>query len=111
MEKLIINSELTNIRLDKALTTILEGKSRSYISKMIEEDKVLVNGKIEKQSYKLRENDVLEYELLDEKPMDITGQDLNLEIVYEDEDVAVVNKPKGMVVHPACGNYENTLSV
>ena len=52
MEKLIINSELTNIRLDKALTTILEGKSRSYISKMIEEDKVLVNGKIEKQSYK-----------------------------------------------------------
>ena len=53
MEKLIINSELTNIRLDKALTTILEGKSRSYISKMIEEDKVLVNGKIEKQSYKL----------------------------------------------------------
>ena len=109
MEKLVINSELTNIRLDKALTTILEGKSRSYISKMIEEDKVLVNGKIEKQSYKLRENDVLEYELLDEKPMDITGQDLNLEIVYEDEDVAVVNKPKGMVVHPACGNYENTL--
>ncbi len=109
MEKLVVNNELVNVRLDKALTSILEGKSRSYIAKMIEEDKVLVNSKVEKQSYKLKENDILEYELLDEKPLDIVGQDLNLEIVYEDEDVAVVNKPKGMVVHPACGNYENTL--
>lgn len=109
MEKIVVSNELVNVRLDKALTIILDGKSRSYITKMIEENKVLVNGKTEKQSYKLKENDTLEYDLLDEKPLDIVGQDLNLEIVYEDEDVAVVNKPKGMVVHPACGNYENTL--
>ena len=109
MEKVVVNEELVNVRLDKALTTILEGKSRSYIGKMIDENKVLVNSKPEKQSYKLKLNDILEYEFLEEKPLDITGQDLNLDMVYEDEDVAVVNKPKGMVVHPACGNYENTL--
>ena len=109
MEKVVVSNELANVRLDKALTTILEGKSRSYITKMIDENKVLVNSKPEKQSYKLKLNDILEYEFLEEKPLDITGQDLNLDMVYEDEDVAVVNKPKGMVVHPACGNYENTL--
>ena len=60
MEKLVVSNEFINVRLDKALTTILEGKSRSYIAKMIEENKVLVNSKVEKQSYKLKENDVLE---------------------------------------------------
>ena len=60
MQKLVVNNDLVNVRLDKALTNILDGKSRSYITKMIDENKVLVNGKIEKQSYKLRENDILE---------------------------------------------------
>ena len=70
MEKLVVNDELVNVRLDKALTSILEGKSRSYIGKMIDENKVLVNSKPEKQSYKLKLNDILEYEFLEENKIE-----------------------------------------
>ncbi len=109
MKSYKIPAVMAKKRLDKALVELLEDKSRAYILKCIEEEKVSVNGKLEKPSYLLKENDIISFEPLEEKKLSLEGQDLNLEIVYEDEDVAVVNKPKGMVVHPAAGNYENTL--
>lgn len=109
MKNYKVSADMVKKRLDKALVDLLEDKSRAYILKCIEEEKVSVNGKIEKPSYLLKENDLITYEPLEEKKLSLEGQNLNLEIVYEDEDVAVVNKPKGMVVHPAAGNYENTL--
>ena len=109
MKNYKVSADMVKKRLDKALVDLLEDKSRAYILKCIEEEKVSVNGKIEKPSYLLKENDLITYEPLGEKKLSLEGQNLNLEIVYEDEDVAVVNKPKGMVVHPAAGNYENTL--
>lgn len=109
MKNYKVSADMVKKRLDKALVDLLEDKSRAYILKCIEEEKVSVNGKIEKPSYLLKENDLITYEPLEEKKLSLEGQNLNLEIVYEDEDVAVVNKPKGMIVHPAAGNYENTL--
>lgn len=107
--KFVVEKEYIGIRLDKALSLLLKDKSRSYCLKMIEDKKVFVNEKLEKASYSLKQGDLIEYEFLPEKSLEIEAKDLGLEIVYEDEDVAVVNKPKGLVVHPACGNYENTL--
>lgn len=106
--KFIVDEKYIKMRVDKALAQEL-GKSRNYVAKLFDEEKVLVNQKKVNSSYVLKNNDEVEYNLVEEKQLDLTGQDLNLDIVYEDEDVAVVNKPKGMVVHPACGNYENTL--
>lgn len=104
-----VEETLAGFRLDKALSSILEGKSRSYCLKLIEQQKVKVNQKWEKAAYLLKIGDSIEYELLEEQNLSIEAKNLNLEIVYEDEDVAVVNKPKGLVVHPACGNYDTTL--
>lgn len=109
MTKLVIDSSYSKKRIDKALTEIIEGKSRGYTLRMIEEGKILINEKPVKPSYLLKEGDVLSYELLADKPLDLSGKNLNLDIVYEDEDVAIVNKPKGMVVHPGAGNTEDTL--
>ncbi len=108
MNKVIIDENLAKIRLDKALVNILD-KSRSYALKCIEEGKILVNGKVEKPSYVLKLQDEITYDLLDEKPLDLEAKNLELDIVYEDEDVAVVNKPKGMVVHPGAGTLDDTL--
>ena len=109
MEKFIIKEDLQKTRLDKALKALLPDKSRSYLSKCIEEGKIFVNGKLTNQSYIVKLNDEITFDDLEQKPLDIEAKDLNLDIVYEDDDVAIVNKPKGMVVHPAAGNYDNTL--
>lgn len=109
MKKCVVDEMNAGGRLDKTLKLIFEDKSRSYLTKCIEEGLVLVNGKQEKASYSVKTGDEICLEEKEEKNLDITPADLNLDIVYEDEDVAVVNKPKGLVVHPACGNHENTL--
>ncbi|MDE7106128.1 MAG: RluA family pseudouridine synthase [Anaeroplasmataceae bacterium] len=109
MSKIVVDEKLSKLRLDKALTQILEGKSRSYALKCIDEGKALVNGKKEKPSYSLKLGDEITYEYLEEQVLNMDAKDLSLEIVYEDNDVAVVNKPKGMVVHPGAGNQEDTL--
>ena len=109
MSKVIVEETLAKQRLDKALTKVFEGKSRSYALKAIEEGKVLVNGKIEKPSYALKLGDEISYEPSEEQTLNMDAKDLGLEIIYEDSDVAVVNKPKGMVVHPGAGNQEDTL--
>ena len=98
-----------SLRLDQYLKDAIENVSRSKAQKMIEEGLVKVNSKLEKDNYRLKKGDVITYELMEVKDTTLVAQDLKLDIVYEDENVAVVYKPKGMVVHPGAGNYDNTL--
>lgn len=109
MEKIKISKEYEGLRVDKALTFLLPDKSRNTILKMIEEGYILLNGEKFKPSIKAKEGDELSVEEFEPKNMNVEAEDLNLDIVYQDDDVLVINKPKGMVVHPACGNYTNTL--
>lgn len=95
-------------RIDSALTELL-GFSRSKIVKMIKENKILVNGKSVKSSYQLRALDKITIEEYIEEEMSAGPEKMELDIVYEDEDVLVVNKANGIVVHPAVGNNHGTL--
>ena len=104
--KIICDKE--GIRIDAFLSESL-GKSRGFVKDMLDNDLVTVNGRKVKASYKTKENDEIEYELPEEKEAEIIPRDIELDIVYEDNDVLVINKPVGMVVHPAPGNYEDTL--
>ncbi len=106
---LIINEENVNIRLDKYLKDNLQDLSRSYIQELIDEGYVLVNGKETKSSYKTCLNDEIVITLKEIENLDVEPQDIPLNIIYEDRDVIVVNKERGMVVHPAPGNYKDTL--
>lgn len=104
-----INEEETGLRIDKFLADANPDWSRSQIQDWIKNDLVLVNGKVIKSNYKLRLNDEI---AVTEKPVeeiDLVAQDLGIEIYYEDKDVAIVYKPKGMVVHPAPGHPDGTL--
>lgn len=96
-------------RLDVFLSGEIEKKSRSAIQKLIETGDILVNGKIAKSNYKIRAND--EIRLLMPPPLetDIKPEDIPLDIVYEDKDLIIINKPKGMVVHLGAGHYSGTL--
>ena len=110
MRKIKANKELANLRLDKALTILLEGVSRSKIQSHLENGLILVNGKQEKSSYKISENDIITIEDFPSEVSDLNAEDIPLDIVYEDDDVMVINKPKGLVVHPGAGNEEHTLA-
>ena len=110
MKKIKANEELTNLRLDKALTILLEGVSRSKIQSHLENGLILVNGKQEKSSYKIAENDIITIEDFPSEVSDLNAENIPLDIVYEDDDVMVINKPKGLVVHPGAGNEEHTLA-
>lgn len=107
--KYIIDSELSGIRLDKALSIKETDLSRVTIQRLIEEGKILVNGKIVKTSYKTVIND--EITMLKDEPKEIKleAEDIPLDIIYEDDDILVVNKQKGLVVHPGNGNPNGTL--
>lgn len=96
-------------RIDKALSILSAEWSRSQIATWISEDRITVNGEEIKAKYKVREGDVIEIDVPEPEPLEVIPENLNLEIVYEDEDVLVVNKPKGMVVHPAPGHTMGTL--
>lgn len=96
-------------RLDVYLSNELGDMSRSYIQKIIKDKKVLVNSKIEKAKYLVKEDDKIKIEIPAPKLLEVTPQNIHIEIVYEDNDVLIVNKPQDMVVHPAPGNYDNTL--
>ncbi|MEO4053597.1 RluA family pseudouridine synthase [Solibacillus sp. CAU 1738] len=96
-------------RIDKALSTIQTEWSRSQVSNWITDGVVKVNGTDVKAKYKVREGDVIEIDIPEVEELEIVAEDLKLDIVYEDADVLVVNKPKGMVVHPAPGHASGTL--
>ena len=96
-------------RLDKFLSAMLPDQSRSYLQKIIKDGNVLVNGEPKKSSYRLEDGDEVTADLPELKSPDIEPENIPLDILYEDKDVIVVNKPKGMVVHPAAGHYSGTL--
>ncbi|MFI3237503.1 MAG: RluA family pseudouridine synthase [Lachnospiraceae bacterium] len=104
-----ISQELESERIDKVLTSLIDSLSRSYVQKMIKEQNVFVNEVAIKANYKVKVDDQLVFELPSSVEPDILPEDIPLDILYEDEDLIVVNKPKGMVVHPAAGHYSGTL--
>ena len=97
------------LRLDKALTILIPDKSRSYLSTLIDQEKVLVNGKKEKASFKVKENDEINVDIPQLSEISIDKEDIPLDIVYEADDILIINKPQGMVVHPSRGHYQHTL--
>ena len=108
--KLLEVSEGEEGRLDKYLSDKLEDMTRSYLKKLISDDKaVLVNGNPAKPNYKLKPGDIIELAVPEPIELEIKAENIPLDIVYEDSDMLVVNKPQGMVVHPAAGNYTGTL--
>ena len=103
------DSEFDGVRIDKYLSVVFPDLSRSFIQKAIDCGNVSVNGKTVAKNYKLKTDERIEYIPLEPVKLEVKAQNIPLDIVYEDDDLLVVNKPKGMVVHPAPGNYENTL--
>ncbi|MGL6199437.1 MAG: RluA family pseudouridine synthase [Lachnospiraceae bacterium] len=98
-----------NNRIDKFLSVKLKTISRSHIQKLIREQNVLVNGAAVKANYKLSSDDQVEVFIPEAKEPDIIPEDIPLDVLYEDNDIIIINKPKGMVVHPAAGHYHGTL--
>ena len=96
-------------RLDAFLARMGEGLTRSAAQKLIEQGQVLRNGKPGKKNDKLNPGDRIEYTIPEAKPVDIVPTEMPLDIVYEDDDLLVINKPKGLVVHPAAGHQDDTL--
>ena len=109
MNKFIVSIEQSGIRLDKYLSNVLSDFSRTHIEKIIDEGLVNVNDKVAKSSLKVKENDVVTLTLPETKELEINKEDIPLDIVYEDKDILIINKPQGMVVHPSNGHYEHTL--
>jgi len=107
---LTVGEAEVDVRLDAYLASHIEGWSRNRLQKLIEDDEVLVNGKVVKPSHKLQPGDVIEIELTPSPAASFTPEDIPLNIVYEDGDLIVINKPAGMVVHPAAGVYSGTLA-
>ena len=105
----LIQEELSDERIDKCLSLLMDTLSRSYIQKLIKEDNVLVNNKVVKANYRVKEDDEVSFYLPKSIEPEILPQDIPLDVLYEDDDVIIINKPKGMVVHPAAGHYKDTL--
>ena len=101
--------ENQQMRLDKYLAEQFPEQTRSYLQKLIKEGQVLVNGKTVKSGYQLSKGDEVSVTIPEPKELDVEPQKMDLDIVYEDEDVILINKPKGMVVHPAPGHTTDTL--
>lgn len=105
----IVTNEDKNARLDIFLQNLNPEKSRSHIKHWIDNGDVKVNDKVVKAGYSLKENDVVTLGHIKEKVLSAKPQNIDIDIVYEDKDLAVINKPQGMVVHPAINNYDGTL--
>ncbi|KAF0824483.1 RluA family pseudouridine synthase [Cytobacillus firmus] len=111
MEKMehIIPDEQAGERIDKVLSTLNADWSRTQVQQWIKDGNVLVNGQKPKTNYKCSANDRIEISIPDPEELDVVPEEMDLDIYYEDQDVLVVNKPKGMVVHPAAGHGTGTL--
>ena len=109
MQEIKVNIEDINLRLDIFLANNFKKYSRAHIKTLIDEGKVLVNGMQVKAGYKLKLNDIISISFTDATPLNAQPQNIKLDIIYEDSDLLIINKPQGMVVHPAVRNYENTL--
>lgn len=109
MNNFVVTSEYVGLRIDKYLSIVLTDFSRTRISLLIEEGNVFVNEKEAKGSYKVKENDEIKINIPEVKELEIKKEDIPLDIVYEDNDILIINKPQGMVVHPSNGHFEHTL--
>ena len=112
MEELLcfeIQDQDRNCRIDRYLSGQMEGYSRSFIQKLLKDGKVSVSGKPVKASYKVQPGERVEALISEPENPEILPENIPLDILYEDEDVLIVNKPKGMVVHPSAGHYSHTL--
>ena len=108
MEQFNVETNI-NKRIDSYLANIKPDLSRSSIQRLIEEESILVNGNKTKPSYKVQEGDIISLKQPKPKEIELKAQDIPLEVIYEDNDIIVINKPKGLVVHPANGNPDGTL--
>ena len=105
-----IEKQYEGTRVDSVLSLLLSDTSRSYISKLIEQGELSINGQVNtSKKYKVKEGDRVEIRLPEPEVLKVEPEDIPIDIVYEDDDLMVVNKPRGMVVHPAQGNYTGTL--
>ncbi|WP_404452525.1 RluA family pseudouridine synthase [Virgibacillus necropolis] len=104
-----VQSDQNKMRIDKLMADINPDNSRSQVQTWINEGSVKVNGEEIKTNHKCQEGDVIEWSIPEPKPLEIEAEDIPLDIIYEDADVIVVNKPKGMVVHPSAGHAGGTL--
>ena len=109
MEKYVVIEQFSHMRLDKVLVAFMSDRSRSYVSKLVDDGNCLVNGKIAKASLKVNAGDVIEVNVPEDKRLDVVSEDIPLNIIYEDEDILIIDKPQGMVVHPSNGHWEHTL--
>lgn len=109
LNKFIVEENYSGERIDKYLSELLENQTRSYLQKLIKDDAVSVNDKVVKANYKVSTGDSVEITIPDAVILDIQPQNIPIDILYEDDDLLVVNKSKGMVVHPSAGHYEGTL--
>lgn len=105
----LVEKEEEGLRLDVYISRKLTDKSRSAIQKLISDELVKINGNAQRSSYKVKESNKVEITIPELEKLEVEAQDIPIQIIYEDDDVAVINKPKGMVVHPACGNHSGTL--
>ena len=107
-ERIVVTEVEAGMRADVALAQLLD-ITRSNMQKLLEEGRALRGSKVVKANYKLRIGDVIDITLPEPQPLDVQPENIPLDIIYEDEDVVVINKARGMVVHPAAGNYNGTL--
>ena len=105
----IVDESTDHIRIDKYLNELLPDQSRSYIQKLLKDGRILVNNSIIKPNYKVKADDRIQIDIPEPIEANIEAENIPLDIIYEDNDVLIVNKPKEMVVHPAPGNYSGTL--
>ncbi|HKM03863.1 MAG TPA: RluA family pseudouridine synthase [Lachnospiraceae bacterium] len=107
--KFRVTNEQDGERIDKYVSILNEDISRSYIQKLMKEENITVNGTVVKANYRVKEDDEIIFLLPDSIYPNIEAEDISLTILYEDEDLLIVNKPKGMVVHPSIGHYNGTM--
>jgi len=108
-KELFVTEDISGDRIDKFLSEQCEELSRSFLQKLLKAGEIFVNGKPVKASYRVLDGDSILFEVPEATEPEILPEDIPLDIVYEDHDVILVNKPKGMVVHPAAGHYTHTL--
>lgn len=104
-----VKDDCSGVRIDRYLSEQFSEWSRSYIQKLLRAGHIAANGRVVRANYKVQPEDVIEFEIPKTKSVEILPENIPLDILYEDEDLLIVNKPKGMVVHPAAGHYSGTL--
>ena len=109
VKEIILECDIDEARIDTWLSSNMEDYSRTYIQRLCQDGNISVNGEKVKQNFKLKEGDNIVVNVPEPEMLNILAEDIPLDIVYEDEHIIVINKPKGMVVHPAVGNYTGTL--